>query len=123
MEKFKDITIDGQAFRIGRLTPTTGNFIAQSFQAARTNEALFRSCQAHCFDVCSYLKDVPNEASVPMKLFERPEKWNIPIDFDTANQLYDAVVEFNFDKFFERFFAKLAKAENEAKLAAGNQVS
>ena len=119
MDKFKDITIGDRTFRIGRMNALNGNFVANSLQAARTNEDVFRRCQAYCFDACSVYKSVPATGeNIPMKIFDLPGTWrdkDLADDFDTVNQLYEAVIEFNFSLFFARFFAKLEAAQ--AKLA------
>lgn len=113
MDKFKDVTIEGREYRIELIPALTGNWIVNSLLASRTNEAIFASIQAHCFDVCSWLKTTPDGMKVPMKLFDKPNRWRLPDmedDFASVTALYDAVLDFNFSPFFEKLAAKLQAA-------------
>ena len=108
IEKFKDVEIDGDTYRIGRLSAFVGNWmVTQLLAKTYSQEETFKSVQAHCLDVCMVYREHEKDGSrTPIKVFEKTAGRflvsGLENDLFTVNRLVEEVIAFNLNPFFEK---------------------
>ena len=114
-ETFKDVTINGQEFRIDLLPADIGSWAVHQMSAGRASSDfdVYQKLQGLILGRCSIYKG-GEEARVPMKIYDSG-RWLVPdlqYDLDTINSLYMEALAFNFDPFFEKAKAKSPDGKN-----------
>jgi hypothetical protein len=112
MEKFKDVTINGVDFRVGLVSALVGDWIiTQLTTKTFTDEAIYRSVQAHLLGACSvYIEK--DGGRIPLKIFNNG-RWLVAAQFpdlesdaDTVHQLFEAALDLNVSPFFDKLKAR-----------------
>jgi hypothetical protein len=124
-DEFKDVTINGTDFRVGRVTPMTGNWITMQLASQKyLEEENFAKIQSYLLSTCSYYKITSENTAnpgvrVPMKAFDGGRALTPLLnDLDTHNALYKAAMDFNFSDFFKKRKAEQDEAERLAAIQA-----
>ncbi|HXS93026.1 MAG TPA: hypothetical protein VN736_00385 [Candidatus Limnocylindrales bacterium] len=122
IERFKEIQLNGQTFRVGRVPSDVGVWIMLQIEGRKTSDQeVYAKIKNHLFNLCSYCEEI--DGSVIPKRIYADGKWLVPqleLDYDaeTVKEIFEASMEFNFGGFFEKLLAK-AKAALEASSDTG----
>lgn len=120
IERYKDVTIEGRDFRVGRVTAMVGDWITRNLTSGMNGmgESGYNRVRGYLLSECSLYKNADGQR-VPLKVFEGDRLLvpDLEYDLETVNRLCEMSMKFNFDDFFEKRMAE-AEAEKATKEAA-----
>ena len=131
-EKFKDVTIGSEVFRIGVVPADRGNWAVMMLAGGKSEDPdIFQKIQDLMLANIQVYRGREG-ASIPVKMYDpmrredgggTPDPWlvkdlDIASDVDLFNQLILEATGFNFDPFFERVKREAKEAREKASITS-----
>lgn len=124
IERYKDVTIEGRAFRIGLVTASVGTWCCLQMASGKAGgEEVYEKIKSYLLSEVSVYREKDGQR-IPMKVWDGT-RWMDPAfeyDLELVYQVYNAALGHNFDIFFKKRAAE-AEAERRAPALAISQSS
>ena len=124
IEKFKDVKIGEDTYRIGRFQALLGAWIGDMVLtgSAQMGVENFNRVQDYCLSVCAVYRTVPpNNEMIPQSIYSREQrKWivkdlDIEYDLELLDALKTQVLDFNFTDVFLKRAAQMKELTEKAE--------